>query len=116
MKKLLAFISATIITLSCMAQNSEEIKPSALPKNVTTFVSTTFKKSTIERAAKVYENKVILGFVAYVTHNGHKMILVFDKGGNYISRARKAKDIPGILKPAKAPAQTGKTPTPPVKK
>jgi hypothetical protein len=109
MKKVILLFAALAFTVSVFAQKPDEIKPSDLPKNVTSWISQNFKKSTIERAGKATENKNVLGYIVSINSNGRKMILVFDKNGKYIDKVRKAEEAQALLKPST-------TTTPPPKK
>jgi hypothetical protein len=108
MKKVIAFLIAIFFTLAVYSQQTEEIKVSALPKATTAWLAQNFKESTPNRAAKVLENKAVLGYVASISDKGRKTILVFDKSGQYLGRAKKVSEIGGILKPAKPQAQPPK--------
>jgi hypothetical protein len=110
MKKILLTIVAVVFGISVFAQKGEEIKKSELPKNITTWISQNFKKPSIERAAKVTDNKNLLGYCVSVDTKGRKTILVFDKNGKYLEKVQKVADAQNVLKPAQP------QPTPPVKK
>jgi hypothetical protein len=110
MKKLLVAIVTLVFAVSVFAQKGEEIKTSELPKNITTWINQNFKKPSIERAAKVTENKNILGYCVSVDTKGRKTILVFDKNGKYLEKVQKIADAQNVLKPAQP------QPTPPAKK
>jgi hypothetical protein len=100
MKKILLVLVAVVFSFSVYAQKAEEIKVSELPKKITSWVSQTFKKDAVERAAKVMDNKILLGYCAAVTTEGRKTIFVFDKNGNFLEKIGRMKELQRVFKPA----------------
>ncbi len=105
MKKLFVFFAVLSFSFSVYAQKSEEIKASALPKTITSWISKNFKKSTTEKAVKIMDNKTLLGYCVVVAADGRKTVFVFDKNGKYLDRIKKITDLQGILKPTQTVTQ-----------
>ena len=105
MKKLFVFIAALTFVFTVYAQKPEEIKVSALPKNVTAWIIQNFKKATMDKAVKVTDNKNLLGYCVVVATDGRKMIFVFDKNGKYLNKIKKMAEVQNILKPAQPATQ-----------
>jgi hypothetical protein len=108
MKKLLIVLTALIFACSVYAQKAEQIKSSELPKTTLGWLNQKFPGAPIEKAAKVSENKNVVGYCAVVSTKGRKLILVFDKNGNFIEKVKKIEDAQALLKPAQPATQPAK--------
>jgi len=105
MKKLLSIIAIMFFSFSVYAQKTEEIKVSELPKNVTAWIAQNLKKTPVERAGKVMDNKTLLGYCAGVQTKGRKIIFVFDKNGKYLEKIGKMTELQRIFPVAKPVTQ-----------
>lgn len=117
MKKIAFFIIAFLISVSMSGQNYTELKPSQLPKKITEFVAKNLKGGVIKRAAKTNEKDTRYAIVA-TSSNGKKSILVFDKNGDFLQRAKNKEELSQIIA-GKSVAKSSVKPNqtdPPVKK
>ena len=109
MKKIVAFALAVLFVSAVTAQNYSEIKPSQLPKPVTSYLKTTLGTYTLGKVAMTTDNG-ITKYAASAESKGRKSVYVFDKDGNFLERVNSFKEISPV-KPSTPPSSTGKTST-----
>ncbi len=104
MKKIALSLFIFLTPFFLVAQDYEEIKISQLPKGVTTYVEKNMPGGTIVRAAKGVENGQDL-YAAVIEIRGDKRIMIFDKDGNFVRRAK------SLTSPAEPPQTKTSTTT-----
>lgn len=92
MKYLLAMMLITLMPVVMVAQDYQEIKPSDLPKGVSTYVTQHMPEGKIARAAKgLKDGKTVYAVVIEI--GGNKRIMVFDENGNFLKRVESMSQI-----------------------
>jgi hypothetical protein len=110
MKKLIIVVIAVFLATVTFGQkqNYTEIKPSALPKNATTWIKKNMSQSTIQKAA-VSTDKGTTTYLVILEYNGNKKMIRFNKNGEYLGKGTSNRDNPQA-KPVQQQQQKTTTP------
>jgi hypothetical protein len=110
MMKRAILISVVMHTaIFAFSQTKTEMKPSELPKGVSSYLSKNFSGYGVDKAFKI-DNKGVLSTEVMVTKGGETLVLTFDKDVRLVKKQAIKPDTKAL------PVKDERKPLPPVKK